>query len=49
MGKKFDFFQNIISNFETEVSIMKKNLSNLSMEMKVSPIVSNSCIMLKYQ
>ncbi len=49
LKKRDEFFQNMIGNLETEVSILKKNLSNMSMEMKVSPITSNSCIMLKYQ
>lgn len=42
-------FQNILNNLETEITIVKKNLNNINMEMKVSPIASNSCIMLKYQ
>lgn len=29
--KKFENFQNVINNFETEVSMIKKNLSNLNM------------------
>lgn len=47
--KRDEFFQKIISNLESEVMILKKNIGSMKTEMKVSPIASSSCIMLKYQ
>jgi hypothetical protein len=49
LKKRDEFFEGIIANIQAEVSIIKKSLSNLNLEMKLSPTASSSCIMLKYQ
>lgn len=49
LRKRDDYFQNLLTSLETEISIVKKTISNMNLDMKVSPIVSNSCIILKYQ
>ena len=49
LRKRDEFFQKILANLEGELMIVKKNIGSLKTEMKVSPISSSSCIMLKYQ
>lgn len=49
LSKYEDNFQKLKDGIEAELTLIKKNIGNMKMDMKVSPISSNSCIMLKYQ
>lgn len=44
-----DFFKNMINSIETEMGLIKKNMQSSMADLKVSPISSSSCILLKYQ